>query len=86
MLGRIRGLTQAFSDQVCRSNHGRIPWEVEVPLPCAVAQLHEVQPELVELVTRLSTDRNCAEIIAELCRDGYTGKRRRPYTAASVRR
>lgn len=60
--------------------------EVEVPLPCGAARLHEVQPDLVDLVSQLSTDRNCEEVAAELNRKGHTGYQGRPYTAAGVRR
>lgn len=66
--------------------HGGALREVEVPLPCGAAKLQQVHPELVELVARLSADRNCEEIAAELNRQGYTAYQGRPYSAAGVRR
>ena len=48
--------------------------------------LHEAQPQLVELVARLATDRNCEEVASELNRQGYTAYQGRPYSSAAVRR
>ena len=76
----IEDVTLLRSPQLCLVQmrfHGGALREVEVPFPCDAARLHEVQPQLVDLVARLA---------GELNRQGYSAYQGRPYTAAIVRR
>ena len=60
--------------------------EVKLPLPSGTAKLNKVQPELVQLVVRLSTKHDCEEVAAEINRRGHTSYHGRPFSVAAIRR
>ena len=75
-----------YSCQVRMRFHGGALREVEVPLPCGASRLHEVQPDLVRLIVRLSATRSAADIADELNQRGHTAYQNRPFSAGGVRR